>query len=198
VIGNETRIVIVGDELAVGRGDPKALGWPGRVLARTDAPTKVTGYVLAVPNEASTMLANRWEPEATRRFHPDGPNRLVVGLGWSDLDAGVTVARARLNLANILDRAAALHVPTMVIGPPPRSIDASEHQKIADYSQAFAEVAARRETPYVETFAPLQNHEQWLADMRASGGTWPSQSGYGLLAWLVLHNHWDSWLTEPA
>jgi acyl-CoA thioesterase I len=116
----------------------------------------------------------------------------VIGLGWSDLDAGVSVARSRLNLANILDRAANLHVPALVTGPPPRR--AEEEAQIAAYSNAFAEVAERRQTPYVEMFTPLSNHEQWLEDMTASGHTWPNQYGYGLMAWLVLNTHWADWL----
>ena len=35
----ELRIVAVGDELVAGVGDPRALGWLGRVLARTPQDT---------------------------------------------------------------------------------------------------------------------------------------------------------------
>jgi len=191
---SETRVVFIGDDLVAGRGDPRAQGWPGRVVARTEPPAALTAYVLAAPGEATTGLANRWEDEADRRFNPEGPNRLVIGLGWSDLDNGVSVARARLNLANILDKAAAKKIPAMVVGPPPRR--AEEESSISAYSEAFAEVSARRETPYVETLKPLANHEQWLEDMRASGFTWPAQFGYGLIAWLVLHSHWTEWVRD--
>jgi len=189
---SETRVVFLGDELVAGRGDPRALGWAGRVLAQSEPAGSATGYVLAVPGETTTGLANRWEAEAQRRFNPAGPNRLVVGLGWADLDNGVSVARARLNLANILDRAAVLQVPTMVVGPPPRR--AEEESQLSAYSRAFAEVATRRQTKYVETLAPLANHEQWLADLTASGYTWPAQFGYGLIAWLVINNHWANFV----
>ena len=191
-MGAETRVVFVGDELVAGRGDPRAQGWPGRVAARTEPAAAITAYVLPVPDETTTALANRWEQEAARRFSRDGPNRLVIGLGWSDLNHGVSVARARLNLANILDRAAALHLPALVTGPPPRRPE--EEAQIAAYSRAFAEVAERRETPYVEMLTPLTNHEQWLEDMVASGYTWPNQYGYGLMAWLVLNTHWSEWI----
>jgi len=191
-MGTETRVVFIGDDLVAGREDPRAQGWPGRVVARTEPPGSVTSYVLAVPGETTTALATRWEAEALKRFNPSGPNRLVVGLGWSDFDAGVSVARARLNLANILDKAASLRVPTMVVGPPPRKPE--ENSQLAAFSAAYAEVAGRRETPYVETLAPLTDHEQWLEDMHASAFTWPAQQGYGLIAWLVLHSNWESFI----
>jgi len=193
-MATETRVVFIGDELTAGQGDPRGQGWPGRVVARTEPPATLTAYALAVPGETTAALANRWEPEAVRRFNPDGPNRLVVGLGWSDFEAGVSVARARLNLANILDKAASLKVPTMVVGPPPRR--AEEEAALTAYSQAFAEVASRRDTPYVETLEPLRNHEQWLDDMRASNYAWPGQNGYGLMAWLVLHHNWSDWTKD--
>ena len=187
-----TNVVFIGDDLVAGRGDPRGQGWPGRVVARTEPPIIVTAYVLAVPSETTGAMATRWEAEALRRFTPEGQNRLVVGLGWADLDAQVSVARARLNLANILDKAANLKIPTLVVGPPPRKPE--ELAQLQTYSQAYGEVAGRRDTPYVETLTPLANHEQWLEDMRASGYSWPAQQGYGLIAWLVLHHHWEDWV----
>jgi hypothetical protein len=51
--------------------------------------------------------------------------------------------------------------------------------------------------PYVDTFTPLVSHEQWLADLAAGDGALPGQAGYGLMAWLVLHSHWGTWLGVP-
>jgi hypothetical protein len=51
--------------------------------------------------------------------------------------------------------------------------------------------------PFVDCFAPLVQHEQWHADLAASGGQHPGQAGYGLLAWLVLHGGWHAWLGLP-
>ena len=47
------RIVVIGDELAAGAGDPKGLGWVGRVAARTVPPVAPTFLTLAVPGENS-------------------------------------------------------------------------------------------------------------------------------------------------
>ncbi|ACQ79529.1 GDSL family lipase [Beutenbergia cavernae DSM 12333] len=191
------RICVVGDELVAGMGDPRALGWVGRVMARTPAEPPALVVPLAVPHETTTALSARWETEADRRFAPPpADNRLVIGLGSSDLTRDVSLARSRLNLANMLDAAAVKRVGTFVVGPPPRpDIDGA---RIAELSNAFADVCLRRRVPYVETYAPLRTHDQWLSDVASGDGVRPAQAGYGLLAWLVLHNGWHDWLGVDA
>ena len=192
----QLRICVIGDELAAGMGDARALGWIGRVMART--PTEEPAFIaqLAVPGENTTELSARWETECMRRFTPMADNRLVLGMGAADLEDGLSLARSRLNLANILDAAAASRIGCFVVGPPPRSdLDA---EALAALSDAFADVCQRRHVPFVETFQPLRTHEQWNADVAASDGIHPGQAGYGLLAWLVLHSGWHGWLGLPA
>ncbi|MPV87754.1 lysophospholipase [Georgenia ruanii] len=186
---------MIGDELSAGMGDARALGWMGRVMART--PTEEPAFVaqLPVPGENTTELAARWETECMRRFTPMADNRLVLGMGATDLEDGLSLARSRLNLANILDAASASRVGCFVVGPPPRTD--LDGEALAALSDAFADVCQRRHVPYVETFQPLRTHEQWNADVAASDGVHPGQAGYGLLAWLVLHNGWHGWLGLP-
>ncbi|BAS17296.1 hypothetical protein AHiyo8_55990 [Arthrobacter sp. Hiyo8] len=98
------RIAAVGDELLAGLGDPRALGWLGRVLARTPQDSvPVESYSLPCPMEGTEGLAARWLDEAGRRFSNVHENRLVIGLSGRDIEFGVSTARSRLNLANILD-----------------------------------------------------------------------------------------------
>jgi acyl-CoA thioesterase I len=191
----ELRLVVIGDELVAGSGDPKALGWVGRVAARTAAPERLTTIALAVPGETTTGLGARWEDEVRRRLDPEADNRLVVGLGRADLGAGLSLARSRLNLANVLDVADQWRLPAFVVGPPPGST--ADGDRLAELSAAFGDVASRRRVPYVDTYSPLAAHEQWLGDMAAGDGDLPSQAGYGLMAWLVLHTGWHSWLGQP-
>lgn len=188
------RLVVVGDELAAGAGDPKGLGWVGRVAARTPVPS-ATFLTLAVPGETTTALGARWEEETSRRLAPDADNRLVIALGRADVAAGFSLARSRLNLANILDVADSWRVPTFVVGPPPGPT--AEGDALAELSAAFADVATRRRVPYVDTFTPLATHEQWLGDLASGDGSLPGQAGYGLMAWLVLHTGWHTWLGLP-
>ena len=200
------RICVVGDDLVAGVGDPKALGWTGRVGARTPPPAGgLALFPLGVPGEGTAGLLERWRPETTRRFAASADNRLVIGLGAADLDQGTTLARSRLNLANVLDDAAADSIGTFVVGPPP-SQEAARDVRVAELSSAFADVCHRRGVPYVDCHGPLTGHEQWFADLvdsPASGRTgWtfpehPGQAGYGLIAWLVLHGGWHGWLGLP-
>ncbi|HEY0216389.1 MAG TPA: GDSL-type esterase/lipase family protein [Cellulomonas sp.] len=189
------RLAVIGDEMVAGTGDPKGLGWVGRVAARTQPPTPPTVLTLAVPGETSTGLGARWEAEVARRTSPEADNRLVVALGRADVHAGISMARSRLNLANILDVAEQQRMPAFVVGPPPGA--AAEGQRLADLSAAYADVAGRRRVPYVDMYTPLAAHEQWLADLASGDGALPGQAGYGLMAWLVLHTHWHGWLGLP-
>ncbi|MBW4094731.1 MAG: lysophospholipase, partial [Acidobacteria bacterium] len=186
----------VGDELLAGVGDPRALGWMGRVLARTPTDdVTVEGYNLACPQEGTEALAARWQEESERRFAEGYENRLVVGLSGRDLEYGLSTARSRLNLANILDGAAQRSIPVFVVGPPP-TLDPAVNKRLAELNTAFADVTTRRKHLYVDTFSPLLNHEQWRTDLAANAGS-PGQAGYGLMAWLVLHRGWYRWLNIP-
>ncbi|WP_435300556.1 GDSL-type esterase/lipase family protein [Timonella sp. A28] len=194
---SELRLCAVGDELVAGVGDPRALGWLGRVVARTRTQSTTVVMPLAVPSETTTGLSARWENEFNLRTAPNShtDHRLIIGLGHSDISADLSVARSRLNLANILDVADERRIPTLVVGPPPTI--PSLAPAIGELSAAFADVAQRRRVPYVDTFSPLVDHEQWNADLAASNGPYPGQAGYGLMAWLVLHTGWHTWLGLP-
>lgn len=187
------RLFVVGDELVAGFGDPRALGWVGRVVARS-SPQQLLTFTLAVAGETTTALSARWEGEVARRRGGSGAGAgaLLLAPGAHDLVAGTSMARSRLNLANVLDKADALHLPAFVVGPPPRTDLPGDAQ--AALSVAFADVCLRRRVPYVETYAPLANHEQWLADLASTDGIHPAQAGHGLLAWLVLHHDWAGWI----
>jgi acyl-CoA thioesterase I len=191
----DVALCVCGDELVAGTGDPRALGWVGRVVARTPQEhVRVTAYPLAVPAETTGGLALRWESETAPRLGTNG--RLVLGLGIADLRDGTSLARSRLNVANVLDAAAARSLPTFVVGPPPvlpEGPDAAHARTVGPLSDAFADVCERRRVPYVDTHAALSTHDEWFADLAASDGRVPGQAGYGLLAYLVLHGGWSQW-----
>lgn len=191
------RICVIGDELVAGTGDPRGLGWVGRVISRTDCPTPPTVMSLAIPGETTTDLASRWEREVMPRLSVDEPSALVIAVGSADIPAGVSTPRARLNLANIADRATSLGVACMVVGPPP--LAGADTQQLRELSRSCQQVCERREMPFVDTFTPLVAHDQWFEDMASSsarsahGVTLPGQAGYALMAWLVLHQGWFDW-----
>ncbi len=186
-------LCVIGDDLVAGIGDARGMGWVGRVIARTAQPPPV--YTLAVPGETTSDLSARWAGECRLRFSGEG-DQLVIALNSHDLTKGISLARSRLNLANILDDAVNAQVSVFVVGPPPRTDLPSDLQR--ELSDAFADVCGRRRVPYAETFTPLQTHEQWNSDLNTGDGVLPGQVGYGLLAWLVLHNGWHDWIGSAA
>ncbi|WP_309131637.1 GDSL-type esterase/lipase family protein [Brevibacterium sp.] len=189
-----TTISVVGGPLVAGHGDGRGLGWVGRVTARTlPSLPHLRVYPLAVPDEDSAGLHARAMGESALRFTSEGDNRLVLALGSGDLDTGRSVARARLDVANVLDEALARKVSAFVVGPPPEH-SAERNRGIAELNTSFTDVAKRRGIAYVDTFTPLLGHPVWQREIASSRDHLPAQEGYGLLAWLVLHRGWFDWL----
>lgn len=86
----DTRIVILGDENTTAIGDVKAMGWVGRVIARTPVEDPIIDiYNVPSPGETSASLVERWSQEVQRRFRPETDNRLVIALGNSDSSEGI-------------------------------------------------------------------------------------------------------------
>jgi acyl-CoA thioesterase-1 len=188
-------IVFVGASLVAGVGDPKGQGWVSRVVGRThSADLEVTAYNLGVRGDTTADVLARWKSECAPRWAGRAEKRLVISVGGNDAASGVTLARHRLNLANILDDAASAGIGTFVVSPPPAD-DEEINAKLDVLVEAQADVCARRSVPFVDCFRPLLGHEQWQSDLAASRiQHHPGQAGYGLIAWLVLHNGWYDWL----
>ena len=188
-------IVFVGASLVAGVGDPKGQGWVSRVVGRThSADLELTAYNLGVRGDTTADVLARWKSECAPRWEGRAEKRLVISVGTGDAMSGVTLARHRLNLANILDDAASAGIGTFVVSPPPAD-DEEINAKLDVLVEAQADVCARRGVPFVDCFRPLLGHEQWQSDLAASRiAHHPGQAGYGLIAWLVLHNGWYDWL----
>lgn len=188
-------LVFLGDSLVTGVGDPKGQGWVTRVVGRTQDPDlELTAYNLGVRGTTSTQTLERWRTEVPARWVGRSERRLVLSVGTDDIPNAVSLARHRLNLANILDDAASTGVATFVVSPPP-SADEALDDKLAVLVEAQADVCARRSVPFVNCYEPLRGHDQWLGDLAASRVPGhPGQAGYGLIAWLVLHHGWSEWL----
>lgn len=188
-------LVFVGDSFVAGYGDPKALGWVSRVVARTAHPDlDVTAYNLGIRDQSSAELLPRWRAEGLPRWGERRERRLIIGVGQTDIDQDLTIARSRLNMANMLDDATARGISPFVVGPPP-TLDEQFNRRLESLVEAQSDVCARRSIPYVDCYYPLLEHDQWLSELGASvDRRHPGQAGYGLLAWLVLHGGWEHWL----
>lgn len=188
-------MVFVGASTTAGYGDPKGLGWVGRVVARTQHPDlDLTAYNLGIRGNTSGDVVARWAAEAHPRWKDRAERRLVLSVGTADVRSGMTMARSRLNLANVIDEATNAGIGVFVVGLTP-SLDADLNRRIEALADAQADVCSRRGITYVDCFRPLVSHDQWMADLAASPDrAHPGQAGYGLIAWLVLHNGWNDWL----
>lgn len=187
-------LCFVGDGFVAGYGDPKALGWVSRVVGRTVThEASLTSYNLGIRGSSSADAMNRWRTECAPRWAGRSEHRLVVATGAEDVAQGITTARSRLNLANILDEATSTGIATFVVGPTP-TLDAETNQALRVLSDAQADVCQRRRIPFVDCFGPLVAHDQWQSDLAAGDTVHPGQAGYGLIAWLVLNGGWSRWM----
>jgi lysophospholipase L1-like esterase len=194
----DVRVCVVGDSYVTGYGDPKALGWVGRVVARTPRDTlDLTVHQLGVRGDSTAGVLARWREETGRRWFDGADNRLVLAVGANDVGQGISLARTRLNLANVVDEAVALGLQPFVVGPPPW-LDQAANSALRAVVDAERDVCERRSVPFVDCFTPLLGHAQWFADLGPGDGVHPGQAGYGLLAWLVLHSGWGAWLGVPT
>ena len=188
-------LVFLGGSLVAGVGDPKGQGWVTRVVGRTQHPDlELTSYNLGVRGDTSADVLHRWTTEVPSRWSGRSERRIVVSVGTNDVLQGISLARHRLNLANLLDDAATAGVGTFVVSPPPTD-DADLNSRLEVLVEAQADVCSRRDVPFVDSFTPLAGHDQWRTDLAASRvAHHPGQAGYGLIAWLVLHHGWGPWL----
>jgi acyl-CoA thioesterase I len=191
------RIALLGDELVTGAGDPKKLGWVGRIKSRLPLEADVACFELAWPSDTSAGLLRRWREEALPRFAPDTDNFLMISLGSADIDAEISISRSRLNLASILDDAAREGVRVFVVGPIP-SPDANRNLEIASLNAGFQDVTTRRGLNYVDCFSAMSDHEAQRDEIAKNERGLPGQVGYGLIAWLVLNRGWLGWLGLDA
>lgn len=188
------RIIVLGDLLISPSGDPRGLGWLGRVLSRSFSDEQtIEVMALPVPSETTAQLGERWLSEVERRLGGADEVRLVVALGNTDPAAGISISRSRLNLATILDEARKRQIESFVIGPVPSRIE-DQNPEIEHLAWGFEDVATRRQIPFVDCFKPLVEHDGWRNEMAESSNGIPGQVGHGLIAWLVLNRGWNEWL----
>ncbi len=193
----DVRVCVFGDSFVAGFGDPKALGWVGRVAARTPVSTGValTAYQLGVRGEGAEEVAVRMPMECASRFARGDEHRLVVSVGVADAVRGDDPARAAAAVSFGVE---SIGVPALVVGPPPVGDDDLQG-RIAAVDESLAVMCADRGITYIETFTPLAHKAPWRG-ARARDGLHPDQAGYGMLAAIVLGGGWYQWLgvTPPA
>jgi len=193
----DVRIVILGDAIISAAGDPKGMGWVGRVSSKTPASfPRIDIFALPAPDETTSMLAERWQAEVQRRFSAETENKLVIALSNHDPAAGISISRSRLNIATIIDEAKRAGIESFLIGPTPHR-NKELNSEVEHLASGFEDVASRRGVPFVDCFRPLVEHEGWNLEIETSEHGLPGQVGHGLIAWLVLNRGWYEWLDIP-
>ena len=189
-------LCFVGSSMTAGYGDPKGLGWVGRVVGRTQHPDlDLTAYNLGVRGDTSADVMARWRSETRPALGE--PDRASAGrLGGRQRHrhrASVSPGPGSTSPTSSTRRRPAASRCSSWASP--RASRPSGTRGIEALAEAQADVCARRGVAYVDCFKPLVGHEQWLSDVNASPDrVHPGQAGYGLIAWLVLHNGWNDWM----
>jgi lysophospholipase L1-like esterase len=193
----DVRIVILGDAITSSAGDPKGMGWVGRVASKTPSNfPRIDIFALPAPDETTSMLADRWQTEVQRRFSAETENKLVIALSNNDPAAGISISRSRLNIATIVDEAKRAGIESFLVGPTPHR-NKELNSEVEHLASGFEDVADRRGVPFVDCFRPLVDHEGWNLEIETSEHGLPGQVGHGLIAWLVLNRGWYEWLEIP-
>lgn len=179
-----------GDSLIAALGDPRGIGWVGRVAAAQISGLTVTTYPLGVREESTEEVVVRMPLEAAARFARGDDHRIVLATGISDAERGTDPLAAAAALDFGL---ASVGVPALVVGPPP--VGGEElRRRIAEIDAVFTRVCARRGVPYVATYSRLVGRLPWERSV-ATGRSHPDATGYALLARVVLEGGWRDWLT---
>ena len=192
----EIRICFAGESHINGTGDPKCLGWAGRICQ--DAFSKgfdVTYYNLGVRGETSSQLRKRWLQEVSYRLPQKYDNRVVFSFGANDttIENGktrVSQQNSITNLEDILSIAKDLY-PVLVVSAAPMD-DEEQNQRISDLSKRFAKVCNQFNVPYLDVVPELIKSDIWMDEVKKYDGAHPRAAGYQVFAEIV--QNWQGWL----
>jgi len=199
----DRRVLFFGDSLVAGVGDPTGAGWVGRVVAASFASgLPLTSYNLGVRGETSEQVTSRWRGEVLPRLLSGTDCRIVLSFGANDTSVEddrvrVDADRSSGALATILDEAATIGLPALVLGPAPVD-DPEQNRRIRSLSVSFAGVCAERGVPFMSVIEPLLASPVWMEQVAVEDGAHPGAEGYDALAGLVLAGGWLDWLRAEA
>ncbi|MEU7763805.1 GDSL-type esterase/lipase family protein [Nocardia sp. NPDC049190] len=196
----DVRVCFVGDSFVAGVGDPRCLGWAGRLAAMSHAEgMPLTTYNLGVRRQTSTEVRGRWLAECGPRL-PEGVDaRIVLSFGVND--AMHENGRPRVGpdesvatVAKLLEQAAERGWRVLMVAPPP--IDDADHNiRTAALDERFARTCALADVPYVRVHQQLRENGRWMAEVHAGGGAHPGAAGYDEITALIAPR-WRDWLSH--
>ncbi|BFV58024.1 hypothetical protein KCMC57_up31280 [Kitasatospora sp. CMC57] len=196
----DLRICFVGDSYVAGVGDPRFLGWAGRLAARTLAAGQpLTGYNLGVRRQTSADVLKRFEGECGPRLAAATDPRVVLSVGVNDAThengrPRVPADESAANLTRLLDLATANGWSVLVVAPPPVA-DLGHQARTAGLDREFARICRTAEVPYVPAHQPLAADPTWIHEVRVGDGAHPAEAGYDAIAELIAPS-WDEWIAS--
>lgn len=197
----DRRVLVFGDSIVAGVGDPEGRGWVGRVVAESRAAgLPLTAYPLGVRRQTSIEVAERWRAEAQPRIVADADCRVVFAVGVNDMTIAegacrVEPAVSAATLAGMLDQAAELGLPALVVGPSP-VCDPKHTARLKDLTERYRHECARRGVAFIGVLEALVASAIWLREAEAGDGAHPAAVGYDTLASLVPAGGWLDWLAS--
>lgn len=198
VAAHPKKLVVVGDSLVYGFGDPEGGGWVERLRRRSLSPhsSGPVIYNLGVRGDGVPQVAQRLSQEFRSRGELRNriPDLLILSVGVNDsAQAGSKGGRNftpfeiyQSKLDTLLTQVVSL-CPVLFIGTVPVNEAAMPFAEILHYSheqqyrykQAAAQICQRRAVPYLDLFELwLSRGEQWWRSQLAEDGVHPNVSGH--------------------
>ena len=196
----DVRICFIGDSFVAGAGDPRHLGWAGRLATHSHTSGQpLTSYNLGIRRDTSSDVLARCRTECIPRLPASCQAGVVLSFGVNDttIEHGsprITPNASATNMHALLGQAGTMGWPVLVVGPPAVD-DERQNERTAAVDAAFAEACALHEVPYVSVLAALRTDAIWRRQVREGDGAHPSAEGYLVLTGLLLPA-WDAWLAS--
>jgi lysophospholipase L1-like esterase len=191
----DIRICYIGDSFVKGAGDPKMLGWAGRLSQMSQrSGEEITHYNLGVRRDTSYDILTRWEREAHVRLPSFSINCVVFSFGVHD--SIIENSRARVSLVDSMKNAreilgiAKVKYNVAMIGPPPIDDD-YQNSRIKSYDEAYATVCQMLGVNYLSIFDMLLSNQDWLNEVKVNDGIHPRENGYEILSRYIYN--WEGW-----
>jgi lysophospholipase L1-like esterase len=172
------QVLFFGDSHVACVGDQSGLSWVGRVAAASfDAGQPVIAYNLGVGGETSVEVLGRWQTEAQPRLRAMMESQVVFSFGVNDttLEDGcvrVEPAQSVEALVALLNRAASLRLPALVVGPAAVA-DEEQNERIESVSRRYAGACREEGVPFVDVFTRLRDSKLWRQEVGADDGARP-------------------------
>ena len=211
------KLVVLGDSIIYGFGDPEGGGWVERLRRQwmlPDSPGHVL-YNLGIRGDGIKQVQERVEQEFRNRGELKNrvPDAIILSVGVNDsARLGRPNGRNFLDfdsfqreLANLLDQAQGL-CPVLFVGMVPVNeakmpfLDCFyyNHADQYRYKEATRVACTRRHIPYLDVFDMwMERGSDWLNDRRCPDGLHPNVAGYQALLQDVTNWEALSQLTHP-